>query len=400
MSPRLHEALHELAQGAPSQVNTAQVLSRARRRRRVRLIAVPSVAATAAATILIGATLAGAGTDPARPADRPDPPLLTEPGKVLNPPGVLPGPLPAGKVEPVVYAFLDHCRGKNLKETTSVTGHCAQWRLVGRSGKQWRLPDGIGSRVVKPRDYMGGDAPLEISPDGWRLAYYRAKDQRLVVRDLRSGKITPSTTRTPPAANPQMMFSADGTHLALSTGEGENVQSTLVDTRTGAATALHAGTVLGLSRDASTIVQGDIWSKKTPLTVSAPDGSVRATVPLDPNVDLRGIRGNALSPDARTLLTFTTTMDKAVLVDLATGRITSARPLSGVGGALAWTGPTTYFTPRDKSQDPDTRNRKVIPPRVSQGAIVDLTTGKTSYVGRTFTLQTSQSATAFGGYLP
>ncbi|MEV5572341.1 hypothetical protein AB0L06_20035 [Spirillospora sp. NPDC052269] len=30
--------------------------------------------------------------------------------------------------------------------------------------------------------------PLEISPDGWRIAYNRAKDQRLVVRDLTTGE--------------------------------------------------------------------------------------------------------------------------------------------------------------------------------------------------------------------
>ncbi|WP_026416102.1 hypothetical protein [Actinomadura oligospora] len=399
MSPRLHDALHELAQGAPSEVSAAQVLAGARRRRRVRLIAVPSVAATAAAAILVGATLAGGGAEPARPAAQPDRPLVTEPGKVLNPPGVLPGRLPSGKVEPIVFAFLDYCRGKSLKETTSAKGDCAQWRLVGRSGKQWRLPDAVGSRVVKPEDYMSGSAPLVVSPDGWRIAYYRAKDQRLVVRDLTSGRVTPVSARTAPAAIPLMMFSGDGTRLALSPKVDQSGRTLLVDTRTGAATALHAGTVIGLSRDASTIVQADTEDERTPLTVSGADGSVRASVPLDPEVDLRGSSGNLLSPDGRTLLTFTTSLDKAVLVDVATGKITSVRRIDGVGGAHAWTGPTTYFTTRDLSGHPDARKRG-IPPRALRGVIVDLTTGKYRDVGRTFTIQTSQSAVALGGYLP
>ncbi|MEV4253498.1 hypothetical protein AB0J52_10045 [Spirillospora sp. NPDC049652] len=401
MRPRLNDALHELAEEAPTEVSAVRVMAVARRRRRVRLIAVPAVAATAATavTILAGTTLAGGRTGTARPAAQPDAPLAVESGKVLNPSRVLPGPLPDGKVEPVVFAFLDHCKGENIKETTSAKGACAQWRLVGRSGKQWRLPDGVGSRVVKPRDYMGADAPLEISPDGWRVAYYRAKDQRLVVRDLNSGKVTPVSSRTAPEAIPQMMFSGDGSHLALSAGEGGNGRSTLVDTRTGAATALPAVPVIGVSRDASTIVLGDIWSKGAPLTVTGPDGRSRATVRLDPKVDLRRVSGNALSPDGRTLLTFSTAMDKAVLVDVATGKITSERRLSGVGGATAWTGPTTYFAPRDRSADPGERGAGT-PPRVSQGVIVDLTTGRSRDVGMRFVIQATQSAQVFGGFLP
>ncbi|RFU40238.1 hypothetical protein DZF91_18360 [Actinomadura logoneensis] len=419
MSPQAHDTFHdglhdglrgaldELAEDAPTRVNAARVLTAARRRRRLRLIAVPSATAlTAAAAVLVGTATAGGGADHPGPAERPDAPLATRtdaplatrPGEILNPRGVLPGPLPAGKVEPVVYGFLDHCGWLRPKGAASASGACAQWRLVGRSGKQWRLPDGVGSRAVKPRDYMSADTPLAISPDGWRIAYQRAKDQRLVVRDLSSGKVTPVGPPTAPTDVPQMMFSGDGTHLALSSQANPGARASLVDTRTGAATALQAGTVIGVSRDASTIVQGDIWDREKPLTVSGQDGAVRARVRVAPKVDLRGINGNALSPDGRTLLTFNSGMDTAVLVNLGTGEIASERRLSGVGGAQAWVGPTTYFTVRDKSRDPS--GTEGMPPHASQGVIVDLTTGEARETGRSFSIRTSRSMTVFGGFLP
>ncbi|MBO2446732.1 hypothetical protein J4573_06495 [Actinomadura barringtoniae] len=401
MSPRLHDALNELAAGAPPEVSADRVLDGARRRRRIRLIAVPTVAAAAAAAILIGTALVEGRTEPPRPAERPDPPLVTEPGKILNPPGVLPGPLPKGKVEPIVYAFLDHCRGKNLKETTSVTGDCAQWRLVGRSGKQWRLPDGVGSRAVRPDDYMSGDAPLEISPDGRRIAYYRAKDQCIVVRDLTSGKVTPVGPRWVPSAIPSLMFSGDGTRLALNPRDETRTSRPLLgDVRTGTSTALPSGTVIGLSQDASTVVLGDIWNEKAPLTVSGADGSVRSRVRLDPTVSLRGMDGNALSPDGRRLLASTEHMDKALLVNVQTGKIASTlRITGGVGTVGAWAGPTAYFSPRDVSAPPGRRLEQETPSEASRGALVDLTTGKYRYFGRTFRIETTQASQAFGGYL-
>ncbi|RMI36098.1 TolB family protein, partial [Actinomadura harenae] len=358
----------------------------------------------AAAAVFAGTALTGGHTRAAGPAadrpGRPDRPLVTEPGGILNPMGVLPGRLPEGKVEPIVFAFLDHCRLKSPKATTDAKGECAQWRLVGRSGKQWRLSDGIGSRVVKPRNYMNADAPLTISPDGWHIAYYRAQDQRLVVRDLTSGKVTPVSRSALPADVPQMMFSGDGSHLALNSAEPHNSAATLVDTRTGAVTPLRAGTVLGLSRDGSTVVQGDIRNKRAPLTVSGPDGSVRATVRLDPKVDLRGMAGNALSPDGRTLLTFSTRMDKAVLVDVRTGLITSVGRINGVVGGKAWTSPTTYFALRHVTRTPDPRAAKgTWPGQASQGVIVDLTTGAFRDVGMRFSIKAWQSAEEYGGYL-
>ncbi|KAB2379257.1 WD40 repeat domain-containing protein [Actinomadura montaniterrae] len=405
MSPHLHEALHELAEGAPREVSADRVLAGVHRRRRVRLITVPSVAAAIAAAILIGATLVGRGTEPAEPIEQPAPPLVTEPGKILNPPGVLPGPLPSGMVEPIMFAFLDHCRKQSLEETTSVSGDCAQWRVVGRSGKQWRLADGIGSMVVKPDDYMSGDAGMAISPDGLRLAYYRAADRRLVVRDLSTGKATLIGQRT---TGPQLarapgslLFSNDGTRLAVTSGEPGQRRTLLADVSSGALTALPSGDLIGFDQDASTIVLGNVWSRKEkPLVFAAPDGAVRVRISLDSGVKLTGVPGNLLSPDGRTLVTPSPTLDKAVLVDAHTGKVTSVRPVrGGVGAVLAWAGPTKYFSVRSPAGAFEPRGRNDIPTEEKRGAIVDLATGKFTYRGPTFKFQAWQSTVAFGGFL-
>ncbi|MBO2463895.1 WD40 repeat domain-containing protein [Actinomadura violacea] len=402
MSPRLNDALHELAEGAPREVNADRVLARARRRRRVRLIAVPSVAAAAAAAILLGATLIAGGTEPAKPIERPAPPIVTKPGKILNPPGVLPGPLPSGKVEPIVFGFLDHCRKQGLQETTRVSGDCAQWRLVGRSGKQWRLADGIGSMAVKPDDYMNGDAGMAISPDGLHLAYYRATDRRVVIRDLTTGRITPigrTTAPQMPTTSASLLFSNDGKRLAITSGEPGRRRTLLADVSTGALTALPDGDLIGFDQDASTIVLGNVWSRKEPLVFARPDGAVRARVSLDSKVNLRGASGNLLSPDGRTLVTPSRGLDKAMLVDAHTGKVTSVRPVrGGVGDVLAWAGPTKYFSVRSPSGHFEPRGTNEIPTREQRCAIVDLTTGMYAYRGPTFKIQAWQSTVAFGGF--
>ncbi|MFC4907037.1 hypothetical protein [Actinomadura gamaensis] len=403
MKSQLHDALHELAEGAPSRVSLDGVLAGARRRKRIRLVAVPSVAAVAAAAVLMGAVLVGGGTEPAGPAEQPDRPLVTGPGKLLNPPGVLPGPLPKGEVEPIVLGFLDHC-GKKGRAATSAAGDCAQWRLVGRSGRQWRLADGIGSTTGKPGDYMNSDAEMAISPDGLRLAYYRAADRRLVARDLSTGKVTVigegSAGAQLPGSFGSLMFCNDGTRLAITWGEPGQRRTLLADVRTGALTALPPGDLIGFSEDASTIVLGNVWNSKEPLTVAGPDGAVRARVTLDPKARLNGSSGSLLSPDGRTLVVPSLRLDKAMLVDVRTGKITSVRPVrGGVGIPRGWTGPSTYFRPMSPPMSDVPRGDDAGATDDMRGTLVDLTTGKFTYTGPNFRIRAWRSAVIFGGFL-
>ncbi|MWA07265.1 hypothetical protein F8568_044440 [Actinomadura sp. LD22] len=123
--------------------------------------------------------------------------------------------------------------------------------------------------AVKPDDYMTGDAGMAISPDGLRLAYYRATDRRVVVGDLSTGKVIPIGRR---ATGPQLaktpsslLFPNDGTRLTITSGEPALHRTLLADVGTGAFTTLPADDLIGFSQDASTIVLGYVWAGRSLL---------------------------------------------------------------------------------------------------------------------------------------
>ncbi|MER7498842.1 hypothetical protein AB0L05_07020 [Nonomuraea pusilla] len=93
-------------------------------------------------------------------------------------------PLPPSGVGPATYAYTCGIAG-----TDEPGGACGHWRLLTRDGGQWYLPEALGDYETDGND--GGTAPLAISPDGLRIAYYRAGDGRLVVRELATGVTTP-----------------------------------------------------------------------------------------------------------------------------------------------------------------------------------------------------------------
>ncbi|WP_283135095.1 hypothetical protein [Rhizohabitans arisaemae] len=150
---------------------------------------------TKVALLFIGATLvvgcsstAPAGSTPK--AARGSPSAVTRspaaPAKTLAsvtevPPGLR--MLPSSGVGPATFAY--GCGSVSPYDTGVACGH---WRLLTRDGALWYLPEALG-------DYWDGveddTAPLAISPDGLRVAYFQAHDGQLVVRELASGAITP-----------------------------------------------------------------------------------------------------------------------------------------------------------------------------------------------------------------
>ncbi|WP_143078919.1 hypothetical protein [Nonomuraea pusilla] len=139
--------------------------------------------------LFAGATLVAACSSTA-PAAPPAKPVSVSQATAARPPmavaEVPPGlrPLPSSGVGPATYAYTCGIAG-----TDEPAGACGHWRLLTRDGGQWYLPEALGDYETDGND--GGTAPLAISPDGLRIAYYRAGDGRLVVRELATGATTP-----------------------------------------------------------------------------------------------------------------------------------------------------------------------------------------------------------------
>ncbi|WP_018653937.1 hypothetical protein [Actinomadura flavalba] len=408
MSARLHEALRDLAEEAPRTDLTDRVLAGARRRRRVRTVAAPVLAAAAAVIVAAGATLAGTtgGTpEPVTPANPPRTGIVND--------GPLPPPLPKRHPEAITSAFLDHCKNPGGPNGKTPRGDCAQWRLTDRSGRQWRLSDGTGTYQTRVNDYMNGRGPLEISADGRRLAYYRADEQRFVVRDVPTGRVIPVRYPAPLADllgnYHDLTFSRDGRYLAVSPDVTTTKRAVLFDTATGAVVPLPDGQLLGIRADGGVALatprRGDERMRKaTTLMLTGPDGRVLSRTTLDPRTEL-GTTGPALSPDGHTLLVRmkTRSMLDHAFADVRTGKVTRRLRLPEkvaqvAGSPTGWVGPTQVFTGSTKTGRGDASGEGIDGLFRITRSVIDLNTGHETRM-QAFTLRANQIAFVSGGYL-
>ncbi|GAA4630405.1 hypothetical protein GCM10023196_055640 [Actinoallomurus vinaceus] len=386
---RLHEALHDLAEEAPQTDLAGRVVTRARRRRRVRLLTAPVVAVGAATVVAAASLLGGPGRDTG--------PAVAPGERVLNA-GALPKPLPGHQIEPVKYAYLDWCG----TQRGARTGGCTQWRVVSRSGEQWLVADSLGSSPSTP----GGSAPLEISADGRLIAYYRPSDEHIVVRDLLSGRVTVVGRRVSQRDAPALMFSGDGRRLAISFNTVGPVHALLADTATGEVHELPGGWVIGLGKDASTVTLAEDDGKRTTLVLAGPDGSLRRRVPLSPKLHFEAL-GNALASDGHTLLALPgpekkglsdpTPLDTVVLVDVRTGKEIGRRHFrlpeetSRLAYVVGWAGETKILLTASAIVP---RRKEIMSDRAY---VADLNTGRTQTFG-TISLWASETDTTFGDF--
>ncbi|WP_431912314.1 hypothetical protein [Nonomuraea jabiensis] len=108
---------------------------------------------------------------------------------------------------------------------------CAAWRLWLRSGRVIPLKD---ARVFQPNSTVL--APLALSPHGSTVAYFRTRDDALVVRDVTTGKV-----RTVPGVTwqsgdrMQVRLSPGGRFAVIYYGDVYTERSRVVDTVTGQA---------------------------------------------------------------------------------------------------------------------------------------------------------------------
>ncbi|MEU8265935.1 hypothetical protein AB0B89_02115 [Sphaerisporangium sp. NPDC049002] len=147
--------------------------------------------------------------------------------------------LPAAGVDPLSHAYYDWCG-----QSTGFAGkECVQWRVVTRTGQSFRMPEALGVYTEQSSEnYMNAAAPLAITPDGRRIAYYSDKDQKFAVRDLASGRIwlTPQTvSRTTMVSGGGLLrLSPDGRFLGLN---GVGWPNVVVDVESGQTTPIPEG---------------------------------------------------------------------------------------------------------------------------------------------------------------
>ncbi|MFI6180464.1 hypothetical protein ACIA8R_33325 [Nonomuraea sp. NPDC051191] len=227
---RFRDELDSIARQAPD-VDLAEVALRGARRTRTALISGSATAAVAALTLAVtvlinpggpadvgtvtsgtpssGATFHGI---PARPT--PSPEDLVPVRAVL----------PASGVGPVRYAYYDFCQDtwKPGEDNAPVADEtCLQWKVVLQDGTRYRVADALSVYTDQTKkNYMNTAAPLAISRDGRRIAYYAPDRERFTVRELDTGQVweIPQVVRRKAMVKGGglITFSPDGRRLGLS----------------------------------------------------------------------------------------------------------------------------------------------------------------------------------------
>ncbi|WP_067171376.1 hypothetical protein [Microtetraspora niveoalba] len=98
---------------------------------------------------------------------------------------------------------------------------CVGWTLHVPFGMDVRLRTAV-SHVRSSSMYDTGRIPIEITPDGHRVAYFDVRELRYLAEDLRSGSIRPLTPRLTAEeiiGITSVASSADSRHFAVSTSE-------------------------------------------------------------------------------------------------------------------------------------------------------------------------------------
>ncbi|MEV0589558.1 hypothetical protein [Nonomuraea sp. NPDC050310] len=298
--------------------------------------------------------------------------------------------LPPSGVTPLSHAYYDFCGEQWDPKTNTATFDrtCAQWNVVTRDGAVYRMPEALGVYTEQSSEnYMNTGAPVAITPDGRRIAYYSEPARRFVARDLDSGRIWPVSEEITRAAlvagGTRLLFSPDGRHLAVS--------GALYEVETGRRTDLPSGWFAeSVPAGGSPLVVRDADDRIGLLA----DGQVRVLFKPE-----HWFMAGPLSEDGRTLTGLTGRVptsrhltedgevpyDTLVSIDTETGRVTRSVKLRGTDARFspmrigAWASPTeiTVAVPdHDFSDRRDPADVKT-PPLLGQHTYaLDVTTGQ------------------------
>ncbi|MFC4529983.1 hypothetical protein [Sphaerisporangium dianthi] len=240
---RFHDVLDAIAQEAPP-VDLAERTIGAARRRRSRTLA--SVAAVVLVVGGGGAALVTSGGVAGFDVYRGPGSGSTTGSSVFDGGISVSGVLPARGVGPVRFAYLDWC-GLGWKpgfDASTLAPQCAHWRVVTRDGNTYELPDAVGVYTEQTSQSPANNAaPLTVSQDGRRIAYYSEKDEAFVVRDLESGRTWPVPRKLTRSSlvkwGGTVVLSPSGRYAAVSSGPEK--PGVLFDTAEGASRPMTAG---------------------------------------------------------------------------------------------------------------------------------------------------------------
>ncbi|NUW43060.1 hypothetical protein [Nonomuraea rhodomycinica] len=299
------------------------------------------------------------------------------------------GTLPASGVGPLSYAYYDWCGEKwSPGKGGSFAGRdCVQWKVVTRDGRTYRVPEAAGVYLDQTTaNYMNTAAPLMITPDGRRIAYYSPKDERFAVRELASGQIwlSPQTVSHQEMVKnaPFVTLSPEGRYLVLN-----GRLRAVVDMETGRVTDVPQGwQAMTVARGGDRVIVENDRLRYGLLE----DGRVRPfTGSLEESL-------SPLAPDGRTVAYLDSPgaardatvqsrpVDTIVTLDATTGEVLRRVKFRDAPAGFSpwrigsWRGPTEVMV----SQVVESRWKPGETPRLGETAYaVDVTTGKVRKLG-------------------
>ncbi|GHH65402.1 hypothetical protein GCM10017673_09410 [Streptosporangium violaceochromogenes] len=210
------------------------------------------------------------------------------------------GDLPARGAGPLSHAYKTFCKPVSGKAPAGCRD--GGWRVVTRSGKTYHVPEALPS--LAPGRTGLRDSPLAISRDGWKIAYYSAKEGTFQVRDLASGQKTTAATKVPKTqlgSISRLMLSDDGRFVAFSKVPDFKDPALIVDMRDGNVRELPNRWVpIGLSQDGATITLAEYSPRSRLRTIShlwsssSKGDTTSVILPVD-------YRFSPLAPDGKTV---------------------------------------------------------------------------------------------------
>ncbi|SPL89419.1 unnamed protein product [[Actinomadura] parvosata subsp. kistnae] len=242
--------------------------------------------------------------------------------------------LPGGKVGPLGYAYRTKC--ERVAEPPGLDCDDVEWRVVTTAGKTYRLPQALA------RNDDGHDAPVALSRDGRKLAYYSRDAQAHVVRDMLTGAevAAPPMPQDKIGTGSMLVVSDDGRYLVFDPREGSKYPGVLIDTSTGKRTTINGRYEPVAIKDGVVelirYIKTDLWFM--PVTGGGKpvrfDGTFVA--PSEP------------APDQRTVVAFDhgkygrNTRPVLTVLDVSTGRAVREITVTGLSADRGYLTPTIW----------------------------------------------------------
>ncbi|WP_214320822.1 hypothetical protein [Nonomuraea sediminis] len=319
-SPALVRLAAELPAAVPMDV--AQTAPRLVVRRRLINRSVFTALSLASAGTLVAVTIVAANAvanNMERAAQQADAPISElDPTPTAEGPtaeDVQPDPLPERLDEPISRAYQGFCNSDAPIDSRQPP-ECAQWRLVGTSGAEWRLDE---AQADKP--HQGTYVPeVAVSQNGRRIAYLDTHND-YVVRDLATGKYKTFRIQLH-GSDPEFASSRNGRYFAVNFLQS-GVDSPLLDFTKG--TTTYGAWTMAVTDDGKRVIDESMESDTSLYTKIKVAGR---RFRIDAEV---GISGGALSPDGRTLAVADD--ERVITLDTRNGHVTKLRRLVGADGA-------------------------------------------------------------------